>query len=228
MGLLSIKTAYGLAETLYGTNISEGQFEEIALIAWERINRKHSRLHKYTTDVIDGKIILPCNVDRIEAVTININDAQVSDPINDFNWDNILIEDDIEADKVNKSAYYPTGKYVKYQLGNGELYFEKNYNNVTILYHGFLVDEEGLPLVNEKEIQAIAAYVAYASLYKEGLKKRDTGLVQLSQTINADWLRLCNAARIPDYIDQNKMDEILDVKTCWDRKKYGKSYKPIR
>jgi hypothetical protein len=50
----------------------------------------------------------------------------------------------------------------------------------------------------------------------------------LANTIKADWLQLCNAARIPDHLSQNDMDAILDVKVRWDRKMYGKSFKSIR
>ena len=98
-----------------------------------------------------------------------------------------------------------------------------------VIYHGILVDDnDGLPLINEKEMRAIAAYVAYSSLYREGLKKRDSGLIQLAGMIKSDWLQSCNAARIPDHLSQNDMDAILDVKVRWDRKTYGKSFKSIR
>ena len=40
-------------------------------------------------------------------------------------------------------------------------------------------------------------------------------------------MRLCNAARIPAHLSQNDLDSILDVKTRWDRKQYGKSFKPV-
>ena len=83
-----------------------------------------------------------------------------------------------------------------------------------IVYHGILADDEsGLPLVNDKEIRAIASFVAYASLYKEGIKKRDGNLIKLSQIVKEDWLRNCNAARISEFINQNDMDAILDAKT---------------
>ena len=56
-----------------------------------------------------------------------------------------------------------------------------------VVYHGILVDDEtGLPLLNDKELRAVAAYVAYISLYKEGIRKRDGNLIQLAQTIKAD------------------------------------------
>lgn len=98
-----------------------------------------------------------------------------------------------------------------------------------VVYHGILADEEtGLPLLNDKELKAIAAYVAYMSIYKEGIRKRDGNLISLAQTIKADWLRLCNAARIPEHFSQNDMDRILDAKVSWDRKQYAKTLKPIR
>jgi hypothetical protein len=81
-----------------------------------------------------------------------------------------------------------------------------------VVYHGVEADEDGLPKINDKEMKAIAAYVAYATLYKEGLTKRDGGLVQLATTIQNEWLKRCNAARIPNYLNQNEMDAILDVK----------------
>jgi hypothetical protein len=49
----------------------------------------------------------------------------------------------------------------------------------------------------------------------------------LATAIQADWLKLCNSARIPSYINQNEMDAILDVKYRWPQKNYGKSFKPI-
>jgi hypothetical protein len=33
---------------------------------------------------------------------------------------------------------------------------------------------------------------------------------------------------VPSYINQNEMDEILNVATSWDRKRFGRSFKPVR
>jgi hypothetical protein len=41
---------------------------------------------------------------------------------------------------------------------------------INVLYHGELLDEEGLPDINDKEADAIAAYIAYTIKYKEALK----------------------------------------------------------
>ena len=53
-----------------------------------------------------------------------------------------------------------------------------------VVYHGIFADEEtGLPLITDKELRALTTYVAYVSLYKEGLKKRDFGALQIAQDL---------------------------------------------
>ena len=229
MQLHNIKTAYGLAESIYGVTPTESQFEDLALNAWELIGTKHTRLHRYVGDTVNKVLQLPCNADLIESVHLPILDAQISTPTTEFDYNAVFVEHDIASDHRLSDPYYQTGKYLRYDQGNGELFFDKDYKRVMVVYHGVLLDDEsGLPLINEKEMRAIAAYVAYASLYREGLIKRDSGLIQLANTVKADWLQLCNAARIPDHLSQNDMDAILDVKVRWDRKMYGKSFKSIR
>jgi hypothetical protein len=39
---------------------------------------------------------------------------------------------------------------------------------------------------------------------------------------------MCTQARVADHLSQNEVDEILNVSTSWDRKRYGQSYKPLR
>ena len=229
MQLHNIKSAYGLAESLYGITPSESQFEDLALNAWELIGTKHTRLHRYVGDTVNKTLKLPCNVDLIESVHLPILDAQVSTSTSNFNHDAINIEHYIDSDRKLNDPYYQAGKYLKYDQGDGELYFDSDYKDVMVVYHGVLLDDEaGLPLINEKEMRAIAAYVAYASLYRDGIMTKDSGLIQLANAVKADWLQLCNAARIPDHLSQNDMDAILDVRVRWDRKMYGKSFKSIR
>ena len=92
-----------------------------------------------------------------------------------------------------------------------------------VVYHGIFADDEGLPLLNDKELRAVATFVAYTSLYKEGLRKRDGNILKIAQLVKEDWLRTCNAARVSEYVSQNDMDRILDANVRWDRKQYGKS-----
>ena len=227
MKLSNINAAYELCDSLYGITPDETQFEDLALTAWNKIGTKHTRLYKFEGSVKDHVLELPCNVDEIESVHVPVPDAQVTSNVSNFPWENIWVESYIDRFPRFQSPYFQSGKLVKYDQGDNELYFANNYPKVIVVYHGVLADdEEGLPLVNEKELTAIATFVAYASKYKEGLKKNDANLLKIAQTLEEKWLRACNAARIPEHLSQNDMDAILDAKTSWNRKSYGKSYKP--
>ena len=230
MGLSNIKSAYGLCDSLYGVTPDENNFEDLILTAWNKIGTKHTRLYRYEGSVKDGILELPCNledIDLIESVHIPIPDAQVTSNSTNFPWQNIWIESYIDRFPKTSDPYFHPGKLVKYDKGDNELYFSHNYPKVMVIYHGIIADEEdGLPLVNDKELTAIATFVAYASLYREGIKKRDANIIKLAQTVKEDWLRACNAARTPEHLSQNDMDSILDVKTSWNRKQYNRSFKP--
>ena len=83
-------------------------------------------------------------------------------------------------------------------------------------------------MLSDKEVMAIATYVAYVQKYKQGLITNNANIIQVANVLKSDWLRYCDAARVPDYINQNDMNEILNIKTSWDRKTYNKSYKGIK
>ena len=227
--LYNINTAYSLTQTLYGIDPSPDDFEDLAMNAWQLIGNKHTRLYRYVGDTSNMELELPCNVAHIESVHIPITDAQVTSNKDDFvDINSIYIENYIDAWNTLDSPFYQKGKLVKYVEGNNSLYFDKDYKHVMVVYHGVIADEnDGTPLVNDKELQAIAAYVAYVEMFKDAIKKRDRNSLTLAQTIKEDWLRRCNAARQPEHLSQNDMDAILDVKYRWDRKCYGKSMKPI-
>ena len=228
MKLHNFNSIYSIVNTIYGLTIDPMSFEDVALFGWEQIGTRHTRLHRYVTDTSNKRIELPCNVDEIESVTIPLMDAQMTSNTTSYpQFYNQYVEQHIEAQKWNDSTLYESGKLIKYREEGNELVFDDDYKNVTVLYHGIIVDDEGLPLLNDKEIRALAAFVVYSDTYKQALARKDGGLLQLAQVAKADWVKSCTAARIPDKLSQNDMDSILDVKTRWDRKAYGKSYKPV-
>ena len=69
--------------------------------------------------------------------------------------------------------------------------------------------------------------MAYSDLYKKALMSRDSATFQFVQVLKADWEKKCTQAGV-EYLNQNQLDEILNVSTSWDRKRFGKSFKPIR
>jgi hypothetical protein len=220
----SFKSVYGLANSMYGVTMDIDTFEDIALNGWELIGNKQTRLHRFVADTENGKIKLPCNVDIIEAVYIPGLVSQETSNSGTIEYINRSVEFYIESQKKEMNPFYNKGHLAKYRIEGDYIVLDKDYNNVTIIYHGIILDEEGLPYLSDKEVQALAAYVAYVQTYKKSLIKSDGNLVNLANVIKSDWVRLCNSARIPNHITQNDMNDVLDVKTRWDRKMYSKSF----
>lgn len=50
----------------------------------------------------------------------------------------------------------------------------------------------------------------------------------MSQLLEKKAAQYTDQARIPDHLSQNEMNEVLDAHTSYDRKVYGKSYKPLK
>ena len=219
------------ANLLYGVEMSSSDFAEIGLNAWNFIGNKQTKLHQFNTTINseDLSIDLPCNADIIEAITIpDIDWNYVTNKNNNGDLNSKVIENWIEGQKTNASPLYTSGQFVKYERVGNKLYFDRNYGTVNILYKGIILDDEGLPELSDKEVMAIATYVAYVQKFKQGIMTNNPNIIQLANVLKSDWLRYCDAARVPDYINQNDMNEILNIKTSWDRKTYNKSYKGIK
>lgn len=227
--LYHFNSAFSLVKTLYDLEPDVEDFEDLALTAYDLIGNKHTRLYRYVADTQHRELELPCNAYDIESVHIPIVDAQVTSNKDIYhNFDSIAIERYIDAWKMLEDPFNQRGKLVKYTEGGDKLYFNRDYHRVMVVYHGILVDEEdGLPMINDREMRAIAAYIAYALYFKEALRTKNKDTMAFVQMLKEDWLRKCNAARMVDHLSQNDMNKILDVKSRWDRKHFGFSYKPI-
>lgn len=226
----NIRYSLSLAHQLYGVDMNEDDWIELALIAWNFIGNKRCRLYRYTTNINceDLSVDLPCNCDIVEAVTYSFEDWNYTSnllPNGDINSG--FTESYIESRKLFNDHLYINGKFAEYERVGDKLYFDKDYGKVNILYKGVIVDQEGLPEITDKEANAIAAYGAYVTKYKEGIITNNSGIIQIAQLLKNDWSKLCDAARVPNYVSQNEMDEILDVDFSSNRKIFNKSYKPI-
>lgn len=221
---------YTVANSLYGLELEPEQFEELGLTAWNLIGNKTVRLYNYSANIScdDLSVQLPCNCDIIEAVTYNHEDWNYStNKTVNGDYNSQFTEQYIEARKLYQSPLYISGKYAKYERVGDTLYFDKDYGKVNILYKGIILDEDGLPKVNEKEALAIATYIAFATKQKQGWITNNQNIIQLAQYLYQQWLKYCDSARVPSSIDQNTMNQVLDAKSSWNRKVYNKAYKPI-
>jgi hypothetical protein len=130
---------------------------------------------------------LPCNVDIIEAVYAGIPDSNYSSPISSTgNINNITTESLLENMKTKHHNLYDSNSLVHYRLEGNELVLDDDYDNVVILYHGVIVDEDGLPYLDDKEVQALALYCAYSDLYKKSLMVRDANIFQFASALKSD------------------------------------------
>lgn len=221
---------YTVANSLYGLELEPEQFEELGLTAWNLIGNKTVRLYNYSANIScdDLSVQLPCNCDIIEAVTYNHEDWNYStNKTVNGDYNSQFTEQYIEARKLYQAPLYASGKYAKYERVGDTLYFDKDYGKINILYKGIILDEDGLPKVNEKEALAIATYIAFATKQKQGWITNNQNIIQLAQYLYQQWLKYCDSARVPLSIDQNTMNQVLDAKSSWNRKVYNKAYKPI-
>lgn len=232
MELFNFNTAYTQLREVYGIELNPDEFETLGMIAWTKIGNKIISLVNATLEVDDNGIIeLPCNVDTIEAVYINQPDYQGTSNQQDTPLIyNQYVEQYINLRRgENTSLLYKDGKLIKYRvIDQNKIQVSLPSGWINILYKSVKYDEAGLPLINVKEVDAIAAYCAYTINFKKALMTRDQSTFQMSQVLKQEWLKLCDHARTPISMSQNDFDAIGDVKYSWDRKSYGKTFKPIK
>ena len=228
---MNFRYALTLAQTLYDVEGDSDNLIDIGLVAHNFIGNKFTQLHKETLDVNceDGSIQLPCDVDMIEAVTYcGMEDWNYTDntkPNGDIS--SLYTENYIESRKAFLDPHYMSGKFVKYRKVGDKLYVNKSLGKVQILYHSLILDEDGLPAINDKEAIAIAEYIAYVTKYKEAIRTNNQNVLRMAQELKQQWLFHCDAARVPEHVSQNEMDQILDALTAASWKTHGKSFKPI-
>ena len=227
----NFKYAISLAQMLYDIDINDmDTLIEIGLVAYNFIGNKNTQLKSEIVDVDrkSGLVKLPCKADLVEAITYpNAEDWNSTSNLKNFgDFNSLNVEQYIERSKQSTDPLYISGRFVKYRREGNYIYVNENVEQVCILYHTEMLDEEDLPIINDKEAVAIADYIAYTIKYKEALRSNNSAVFQMAQTIKKQWQIHCDAARVPEYVSQNEMDDVLEVMSSHNRKVHGRSYKP--
>lgn len=227
----NFKYAISLAQMLYDVDINDmDTLIEIGLVAYNFIGNKNTQLQSEIVNVDrrSGLVKLPCKADLVEAITYpSAEDWNHTSNIKNFGDINTLnIEYYIEKSKQSIDPLYISGRFVKYRREGNYIYVNENVESVCVLYHSEQLDEDDLPLINDKEALAIADYIAYTVKYKEALRSNNSAVFQMAQTIKKQWLIHCDAARVPEYVNQNEMNDLLEIASSHNRKVHGRSYKP--
>lgn len=227
----NFKYAISLAQMLYDIDINDmDTLIEIGLVAYNFIGNKNTQLVAdiVNVDMRTGLVNLPCKADLVEAITYpKIEDWNYTSNTKNFGDFNTLnVEQYIEKSKQSVDPLYVSGRLIKYRREGNYIYVNEKVDVVCVLYHVEQLDEEDLPLINDKEAIAIADYIAYTIKYKEALRSNNSNVFQMAQTIKKQWLLHCDAARVPEYVNQNEMNDLLEVASSHNRKVHGRSYKP--
>lgn len=227
----NFKYAISLAQMLYDIDINDmDTLIEIGLVAYNFIGNKNTQLKSeiVNVDSKSGLVKLPCKADLVEAITYpNSEDWSYTSNVKNFgDYNTLNVEQYIEKSKQSIDPLYMSGRFVKYRREGNYIYVTEDIGQVAILYHVETLDEDDLPLINDKEAVAIADYIAYTVKYKEALRSNNSAVFQMAQTIKRQWLIHCDAARVPEYVTQNEMNDLLDVTSSHNRKVHGRSYKP--
>ena len=227
----NFRYAITLAQMLYDIDINDmDTLIEIGLIAHNAIGNKNTSLKAeiVSVDQKSGLVKVPCKADLIEAITYpNAEDwSYTSNVKNHGDYNTLNIEQYIEKSKQSVDPLYISGRFIKYRREGNYIYVNDKVEQVCVLYHTEQLDEDDLPLINDKEALAIADYIAYTIKYKEALRSNNQAVFQMAQTIKKQWQIHCDAARVPEYVNQNEMNDLLEVMSSANRKVHGRSFKP--
>jgi hypothetical protein len=236
-----------LLRELFDINRHEHDYLEHAYNIWRDIGNIAKAIHSFEFTVPqDGKVMLPCNMEFIEAVSRGnrffdecgeqVEVLVVDKPIgnNQFFADAVIRNASQQGSyKTQKSHLHPGGEFVPYELGgstgNNFLIFDNKFAGDTLvcIYRGIVIDKDGNPLLNRKEAEAIAYRMAFLDTQKKAFM-RDPASIQMLSYIKDEAGKKMAAAKIPEHISQNQWNRILSAMTRHDRKVFNSSYKTMQ
>ncbi len=232
---LPFLNAMNRAQKRYGLEMKQDEFIEEGYNVWREIGNQAPVLTRFFTKVPEDYIIeLPPGCEFIESVVIMNEPERLTTFDSEGKKDRTLpayivadneptINQSLETSKYGKSVNYILVGENAIKLTSADTV----YRDIMIVYRSLLVNEDdGLPLLNDKEVAAIAAEVTRREVARQafqGIK----GKAEMLSYIEKEANRLMAAAKIDEYINDDAIDQILDIKTTFDRKVYGRRYNPL-
>jgi hypothetical protein len=232
-----------LMRELFDISITDANYIEKAYRIFREIGNIASCTHAITTPVSSKNIIeLPCNCEFIESVSAGTLESDGShDDLVIFHDDKAvhkesqisLLTSNTYSTNLSKSQLNPPGEFVPYEVKvEGEykyLSFSDTFTgiDITVIYRGIMIDDDGNPLLTIKEATAIAFKCAYEISFKEAFKGSPIAQNALALVAN-EYGRKMQAAKLPEYLSQNFIDRMLSAKTRHDRKVFYSSYKTMQ
>ena len=234
---LPFLTSKAKAQQMYALDMNEDDFIEMAYDVWRSIGNIATVLHRYFVKVPEDYIIeIPKQAEFIESVTI-VNERNVLESFDSAgakDANTFAYQERSNLPDLNQSITKSPGKAVNYiTQANNSLKItsaDALSRDIMVVYRTLDTDEDGLPMLNDKEVEAIAAEVARRYLIRkafQGIGLKDKTGMTLLQFMAGEASRLMTAAKIDENLTDDALDKLLDIKTSWDRKVYNSRFNLI-
>lgn len=125
----------------------------------------------------------------------------------------------VEANVRTSIANVP-GERISYETYPGYLKIKSLFmagQSATLIYNTVCKDEDGLPLLNDLELEAIVLNLALREA-EMGLFRKDPGADKIVMYLSPLAEKALCAAKADEKISDDALDAMLDVKTSWNRK----------
>jgi len=237
-----------LLKDLFDITMHEDDYLERAYNVWRDIGNIAIATHAFEFEIgNDQTVVLPCNVEFVEAVSsseywrdnneqiVNLFHTDVNMNPNQFLADSIVRNPNFVRLDNQQSQLHPEGEYLPYELRGTTGYLQLHFDSKFVgqrgicIYRGVCVDEDGNPLLNRKEAEAIAYRMAFLNLQKRvWMGEPMAADIMARMNVSAEAGRKMAAAKIPEYISQNEWNRVLSAQTRHDRKVFWSSYKTMQ
>lgn len=233
----NIRAGLPIMKTKYGLTIDEYDYLDIAVDLIRDI--KHYGIQPFKAFVkVDkkGYIRIPCNMDILEGIVtahqgeIEYRDREVTE-LKDISNDGYYT-----ANTVRNLLEWPVRTMniidgqLSYKLEKDRIKIYDDFyrgKEICIAYTGFLIDDEGYPLITRKQANALAAGAAKIVIMKAAMVG-DQKKAQMMEFITQEAARLKQAASIAEDISDSELDELLNAHTTFNRKAYNRPNKYSR
>lgn len=233
---LPFKTAKARLKSRYGITLTEDDFIEKAYYIWREIGNIATIPRTYSAVVPQDLVIyVPKDCEFVQAVTSpSLVDARGNSGTITHNSGGRVMEmrpspamltNDYEA-KVS-TTLKPEGETVNYITGEGYIQLtdmDMYGRTVNIVYDAIDRDVEGLPKLNDREVEAIVANLALQQAQID-MFSRIAGSDKIYAMLKPEADRAMVAAKLPEKISDDAIDRAMDIKVSWDRKTFGNRYK---
>lgn len=207
---VSIFRGIAMIQTMFGETPNEDDYLDNALECLRQIGNLHTSMYGYVgrTDE-NGKLCLPITAQSIEYVTDGTED-----------WTTWSVKSEI-------SQLHPPGRAIKYKFLGNEVITDLLNQLISVAYRTYKSDEEGLPLITEKEANACAYWWKWVDTRRKMYQGNQLA-ASILQYAERDKNKAINQARIPERFSQNFMNQFADIVYSRDRKVYNRFYKPVK